>query len=148
MTLANAIGLPACGRPIWKCIFSQPIVGRMAGSSKRLAPRYFERGNAMKKIVVAAALVMISASAHAGTYSYEGVTVQMQDGCRSSSCVAVNAPGYGYYHGERAVKAHKARKLHKDQARIAATSKDDALAGEATPAKTPEAAPSDAAAEK
>ncbi len=101
----------------------------------------------MKKIVVAAVLVMISASAHAGTYSYEGVTVQMQDGCRSSSCVAVDAPGYGYHHGERAVKVHKARKLHKDQARIAATTKNAAPAGEATPAKTPEA-PFDAAAEK
>jgi len=104
-------------------------------------------GNPMKKIAFAAALVMISASAHAGTYSYEGITVQVQDGCKSSSCVAVDAPGYGY-HGERAMKVHKARKLHKDQARIAATSKDAALAGEATPAKTPEAVPSDAAAEK
>jgi hypothetical protein len=49
----------------------------------------------MKKIVFAAAVLMISASAHAGTYSYDGVTVHVQDGCRSSSCVSVYAPGYG-----------------------------------------------------
>jgi thiamine monophosphate synthase len=55
--------------------------------------------------------------------------------------VAVDAPGYGYHHAARSMKVHKAGKIHKDQARIAATG------GEATPAKTPEAAPSDAAAE-
>ena len=101
----------------------------------------------MKKIVVAAALLMVSASAQAGSYSYEGVTVVMQDGCRLSSCVALDAPGYGYHHAARSMKVHKAGKIHKDQARIAATTKDAAPAGEATPAKTPEAAPSDAAAE-
>jgi len=95
----------------------------------------------MKKIVVAAALLMISASAQAGSYRYEGITVVMQDDCRSSSCVAVDAPGYGYHHAARSMKVHKAGKIHKDQARIAATG------GEATPAKTPEAAPSDAAPE-
>ena len=95
----------------------------------------------MKKIVVAAALLMVSASAQAGSYSYEGVTVVMQDGCRLSSCVALDAPGYGYHHAARSMKVHKAGKIHKDQARIAAT------AEEATPARTPEAAPSDAAAE-
>jgi hypothetical protein len=54
----------------------------------------------MRKIAIAAALVMISATAHAGTYTYEGVTVHVQQGCRSSSCVSVYAPGYGYYRGE------------------------------------------------
>lgn len=103
----------------------------------------------MKKIVIAAALLMISASAHAGTYNVEGVTIHVQDGCRSSSCVSVYAPDYGYYHGERSARVHKA---HKDTSRIAsATRKDDAVAApapvaaapavEATPARTPEAAP-------
>ena len=92
----------------------------------------------MKKIVIAATLLMISASAHAGTYSYEGVTVHVGDGCMSSSCVSVYAPGYGYYHGGRSGKLHKA---HKDNARLAAAKKDDAVpaaaapAVEATPAK-------------
>ena len=95
----------------------------------------------MKKIVFAAALLMISASAHAGTYNYEGVTVRVQDGCRSSSCVSVNAPGYGSYNGRHQLKV---RKVHKDTSRIAAARKEDAApapAPEATPAKTPDAAP-------
>jgi hypothetical protein len=102
----------------------------------------------MKKIVFAAAVLMISASAHAGTYSYDGVTVHVQDGCRSSVCVSVYAPGYGHYDGGRAVKV---RKAHKDTARVAAVKKDDTApatttpAVEATPAKAPEAASSDAA---
>jgi hypothetical protein len=95
----------------------------------------------MKKFAIAAALLVISASAHAGTYSYEGVTINVQDGCRSSSCVSVNAPGYGAYNGAHAVKAHKA---HKDTARVASAKKEDAAApaAEATPAKAPEAAAS------
>lgn len=102
----------------------------------------------MKKLVIAASLLMISASAHAGTYSYEGVTVHVQDGCRSSSCVSVYAPGYGSYNGGRTAKVHKA---HKDTARLASARKQDAAAVEATPAaeaapaKVQEAAPSDAA---
>jgi hypothetical protein len=99
----------------------------------------FEQGIPMKKIVFAAALLMISASAHAGTYSYEGVTVHVQDGCRSSSCVSVNAPGYGSYNGGHAVKV---RKAHKDTARVASARKEDAApAAEATPAKTQDTAP-------
>jgi hypothetical protein len=100
----------------------------------------------MKKIVfAAAALLMISASAHAATYSVEGVTVHVQDGCRSSSCVSVHAPGYGYYHGERPVQV---RKAHKDEARVAATRKEDATPAKTldkTPDAAAQAAPSDAA---
>jgi hypothetical protein len=102
----------------------------------------------MKKIVIAASLLMISASAHAGAYNYEGVTVHVQDGCRSSSCVSVYAPGYGSYNSGRSVKIHKA---HKDSARLASARKEDAAppaaapAAEATPAAAPQAAPSDAA---
>ena len=84
----------------------------------------------MKKIAIAAALLMISASAHAGTYSYEGVTVHVQDGCRSSSCVSVYAPGYGYYHGE--TLRRRLHKVHKDTSRIASAKKDDAAAAPAT----------------
>jgi hypothetical protein len=93
----------------------------------------------MKKFAIATALLMISVSAHAGTYSYEGVTVHVQDGCKSSSCVSVSAPGYGYYHGKRAVKVAK---VHKDTSRIV-SAKEDATSApvtQATPAKAPEAA--------
>src|SRR5713101_1409319 len=94
----------------------------------------------MKKIVIASALLMISASAHAGTYSYQGVTVHVQDGCRSSSCVSVAAPGYGYYHAGRQAKAGK---VQKDPTRFASSAKkeDPAPAVEATPAKAAEPAP-------
>jgi hypothetical protein len=99
----------------------------------------FRQGNIMKKIVIASALLMISASAHAGTYSYQGVTVHVQDGCRSASCVSVAAPGYGYYHAGRQAKAGK---VHKDSTRFASTKKEDtAPAVEATPAKAAETAP-------
>jgi hypothetical protein len=111
----------------------------------------------MKQIVIAAALLTISAAAHAGTYQVEGVTIHVQDGCRSSSCVSVYAPEYGYYHGSGAPR------VHKDGSRLAAvTQKKDAApapaaaapaaaapATEATPAKVleaaPQAAPTDAA---
>jgi hypothetical protein len=101
----------------------------------------------MKKIIFAAALLTIGATAHAGTYNVEGVTVHVQDGCRSSSCVSVYAPGYGYYHEGHSLKVHKTQK---DTARIASSAKEDkttpavpatAPVTEATPAKTPEAAP-------
>jgi hypothetical protein len=93
----------------------------------------------MKKFVIATALLMISASAHAGTYSYEGVTVHVQDGCRSSSCVSVNAPGYGSYNAGHQVKV---RKVHKDTARVASAKKEDTTAA---PAAAAPAAPSVAA---
>jgi hypothetical protein len=109
----------------------------------------------MKTIMIAAAaLLAIGASAHAETYNIEGVTIHVGNGCRSSSCVSVDAPGYGYYHGERPARLHKA---HKDTARVAAvTKKDDAAtapaaaaapaveaapAAEAAPVTTPDATP-------
>jgi hypothetical protein len=108
----------------------------------------------MKTIMIAAAaLLAIGASAHAETYNIEGVTIHVGNGCRSSSCVSVDAPGYGYYHGERPARLHKA---HKETARVAAvTRKDDATtpaaaaapaveaapAAEAPPVKTPDAPP-------
>jgi hypothetical protein len=105
----------------------------------------------MKKLVIAAALAVIGASAHAGTYDVEGVTIHVADGCRSSSCVAVYAPGYGYYHGGSPARL---RKAHKDTSRVAAVAKKDdaaapaattAPAVDATPAATPDKAPEPAA---
>jgi hypothetical protein len=93
----------------------------------------------MKKLVIAAALAVIGASAHAGTYHVEGVTIHVADGCRSSSCVAVYAPGYGYYHSGSSARPHKA---HKDTSRFAAvTKKDDVSAAPATAAPALDAAP-------
>ena len=104
----------------------------------------------MKTIMIAAAaLLAVGASAHAETYNIEGVTIHFGNGCRSSSCVSVDAPGYGYYHGERPAR------LHKGTAHVAAvTRKDDATppaaaapaveaapAAEAAPVKTPDATP-------
>jgi len=121
----------------------------VAGDRSAETPRHIlKQGIPMKKIVIAAALLAISASAHAGTYNYEGVTVHLQDGCMSSSCVSVYAPGYGSYTGGHAVKV---RKAHRDTAHLASARKDDAAppatapAADATPAKTPEAAPADSA---
>ena len=111
-----------------------------------------KQGISMKRLVLTTALLLISASAYAGTYNFEGVTVNLQDGCRSASCVAVNAPGYGSYNGKAlsakgSVKAHK---FHKDTTRFASTTKTDAApvaapAADATPAKLPEPEPQTAA---
>ena len=100
----------------------------------------------MKRLVLTTALVLISASAYAGTYNFQGVTVNVQDGCRSASCVAVNAPGYGSYNGKAlsATRSAKTHKLHKDETRFASTAKTDAApvatapATDAAPTKLPE----------
>jgi hypothetical protein len=103
----------------------------------------------MKKTVLVAGLLLISATAHAGTYSVEGVTVHVQDGCMSSRCVSVIAPGYGYYDGatNRGGRNAKVRKVRKDTSRVASTAKPDAAtavpppAVETAPAKPAEPAP-------
>jgi hypothetical protein len=104
----------------------------------------------MKKLVItAAALLALTASVHAETYNIEGVTIHVGNGCRSSSCVSVYAPGYGSYHGGRPARLHKA---HKDTAQVASVSGKDDSAGvpaataPATPAAEPAAAPPPAAA--
>jgi hypothetical protein len=101
----------------------------------------------MKKfIITAAALFAITASAHAETYSVDGVTIHIGHGCRSSSCVSVDAPGYGSYHGGRSARLHKA---HKDTAQVASVAKkdDSTTAVSATPAaaETPAVTPAPAA---
>ncbi len=77
----------------------------------------------MKKILLAVALLMTGALAHAASHRVEGVTIHVQHGCRSGSCVSVHAP----------------RKMHKDTTRFASsTQKDDvppAAPMEAAPAK-------------
>src|ERR1700759_2083533 len=107
----------------------------------------------MKKFVIAAAFTLVAASAHAGTYNVEGYSIHVSEGCASTSCVSVYAPGYGYYHGGPSVRV---RKDHKDPAKAATvTKKDDAAATpatatsappvETTPAATPEKAAEPAA---
>ncbi len=114
----------------------------------------------MKKLVITAAVLFaITASAQAETYNIEGVTIHVGNGCRSSSCVSVYAPGYGSYHGGRSGRLHK---VHKDTAQVAAVArKDDSAAtpaaaaaapavepaAAATPEATPQAAPQAAASE-
>jgi hypothetical protein len=113
----------------------------------------FKQGISMKKFALTTALLLISASAYAGSYHIEGVTLNVQDGCRSASCVSVNAPGYGSYNGKAlsAKRSAKAHKFHKDETRFASTTKTDAApaatapAADATPAKLPEPAPETAA---
>jgi hypothetical protein len=105
----------------------------------------------MRTIALAASVLLISAAAHAGTYHVDGVTIRVQDGCRSSACVAVSAPGYGSYDGanERGRHSTKVRAVKKDQSRFA-SAREDAVAPvptEAAPAKLAAQAPqaSDAA---
>ena len=80
-----------------------------------------------------------------------GVTIHVGNGCRSSSCVSVYAPGYGSYHGGRPARLHKA---HKDAAQVASVARKDdsaatpaatAPAAAATPEAPPQAAPQPAA---
>ena len=104
-----------------------------------------QQGILMKKLVItAAALFALTASVHAETYNIEGVTIRVGNGCRSSSCVSVHAPGYGSYHGERPARLHKA---HKDAAQVASVARkdDSAAAPAATAAATPSAEPAAAA---
>ncbi len=72
----------------------------------------------MKKIVLAAALLMIGALAHAASHRVEGVTIHVQHGCRSGSCVSVHGP----------------RKMHKDTTRFASSVEKDEAAPAAAPA--------------
>jgi hypothetical protein len=107
----------------------------------------------MKKFVLVAALLLISASANASTYDFEGVTVNVQEGCRSASCLSVNASGYGSYNGKALVtrRSAKAHRFHKYTTRFASTVKSDAAplattaAGDSIPAKLLEPAPPTAA---
>ena len=91
----------------------------------------------MKKSLIAAAMLMISASADAATYRVDGVTIHVPTHCASKSCVSVAAPGYGYYHAGRRVKPRKER--NEIKAVTVSTKKDEAVA--ATTAAAVPAAP-------
>lgn len=92
----------------------------------------------MRKILLGTVLLLISASASAGTYQVEGVTIHVPSHCASPSCVSVAAPGYGFYHGGRRLKAHKERGDAKTVA--VSTKKDRApVAPAAAPAVAPAA---------
>jgi hypothetical protein len=95
----------------------------------------------MKKILIAAAVLMISASADAATYRVDGVTIHVPTHCASTSCVSVAAPGYGYYRAGRRVKPRKER--NEIKAVAVSTRKEEAVAAPA--ATTPAADPTVAA---
>ena len=90
----------------------------------------------MKKSLIAAAVLMISASADAATYRVDGVTIHVPTHCTSTSCVSVAAPGYGYYRAGRRVKPRKER--NEIKAVAVSTKKEEAVAA-------PAAAPAPAA---
>jgi hypothetical protein len=94
----------------------------------------------MKKILIAAAVLMISASADAATYRVDGVTIHVPTHCASTSCVSVAAPGYGYYRAGRRVKPRKER--NEIKAVAVSTRKEEAVAA---PAPAAAAAPAPAA---
>ena len=95
----------------------------------------------MKKFLIGAAFVMISASAHAETYYVNGVTISVPTHCNATSCVSVDAPEYGYRHDGARIRAHAERRTIKT---TAATKKSDKLATVATSAAaTPAAATPD-----
>lgn len=115
---------------------------RQADGTLDRAPDFtdIKQGIAMKQIIIAAAaLLAVTTSTHAETYNIEGVTIHVGNGCRSSSCVSVDAPGYGAYHGERSTRL---RKAHKDTARVASVARKDDAATPAAAAPAVEPAPS------
>jgi hypothetical protein len=86
----------------------------------------------MKKSLIAAAVLMISASADAATYRVDGVTIHVPTHCASTSCVSVAAPGYGYYRAGRRVKPRKER--NEIKAVAVSTRKEEAVAAPAAAA--------------
>ena len=86
----------------------------------------------MKKSLIAAAVLMISASADAATYRVDGVTIHVPTHCASTSCVSVAAPGYGYYRAGRRVKPRKER--NEIKAVTVSTKKEEAVAAPAAAA--------------
>jgi uncharacterized lipoprotein YajG len=63
----------------------------------------------MKKLLIAAALVLISASAHARTWSNGANRVVVPKGCSSWSCMSVSVPGH-YSHNVKPVKKARVRR--------------------------------------
>lgn len=96
----------------------------------------------MRKSLIAAAVLMIGASADAATYRIDGVTIHVPTRCASTSCVSVTAPGYRHYRAGRRVKPRKER--NEIKAVAVSTKKDEAVAAPAAAAVP--AAPAPAAA--
>lgn len=80
----------------------------------------------MKTSLIAAAMLMISASADAATYRVDGVTIHVPTRCASMSCVSVAAPSYGYYHVGRRMKSRRER--NEIKAVTVSTKKEEAVA--------------------
>ncbi|ETR79007.1 hypothetical protein X566_06625 [Afipia sp. P52-10] len=62
----------------------------------------------MKKLLIAATLLLVSASAQAATYGDGTNRVVIPKGCRAWSCISVSVPGH-YSHNvkpARKVRAH------------------------------------------
>jgi hypothetical protein len=62
----------------------------------------------MKKLLIATALVLASASAQAETYSSGSNRVVVPKGCSSWSCMSVSVPGH-YAHNVKPVKKARIR---------------------------------------
>jgi hypothetical protein len=86
----------------------------------------------MRKILIAAAVLLTGASADAATYRVDGVTIHVPTHCASTSCVSVAAPGYGYYRAARRVKPRKER--NEIKAVAVSTKKEEAVAAPAAAA--------------
>ncbi len=89
----------------------------------------------MRKYLIGAALLMMSASADAATYRVDGVTIHVPSNCASTSCVSVAAPGYGTYRGGRRLNGHKERNDVKAVA-VSTKKKETAAAPTAAPVAT------------
>jgi hypothetical protein len=62
----------------------------------------------LKTLLIAAALVLVSASAHARTWSDGPNRVVVPKGCTSWSCMSVSVPGH-YSHNVKLVKKARVR---------------------------------------
>jgi hypothetical protein len=62
----------------------------------------------MKTLLIAAVLVLVSASAQAGTWSDGSNRVVVPKGCTSWSCMSVSVPGH-YSHNVKSVKKARVR---------------------------------------
>ncbi len=63
----------------------------------------------MKKLLIASALLFISASAQAATYGDGTNRVVIPNGCRAWSCMSVSVPGH-YSHNVKPVKKVRAQR--------------------------------------
>jgi len=62
----------------------------------------------MKKLLIAAVLVLASASAQAATYTSGNNRVVIPKGCKAWSCMSVSVPGH-YSHNVKPAKKARAR---------------------------------------